>query len=196
MNFAFFRSLLRCAAVPLALSFAAPAAAEEPLPADGLVAPGALLIDGAPVDCGDTPALVSDRYPDYGAARPGLIILNPLRLKPLPPTARLLIYYHECAHQYVGRSELDADCWAVQTARRRGRLSRGGLQDACRFVDGLAGNEHHPPGALRCAHMTRCYDDTYRVKAETPGTSGGRAAGSEAGFSGSFADPPRPTVPR
>lgn len=175
-------------AAPLAM--AAEPSAVSPSPA-GLVAPGALLIDGMPVDCGTTPALVSDGYPDYGAARPGLIILNPVRLKPLPPAARLLIYYHECAHQSVGRSELAADCWAVQTARREGQLTRSGLQDACEFIDHLPGNERHPPGGLRCAHMARCYDDTYRVKAETRGAGNGGETGSEAGFSGSFAAPPR-----
>jgi hypothetical protein len=131
------------------------------------VGPGALLINGAPVSCGRTPALISEYYPDYGAARPGLIILNPRRLQPLPPAARVLIYYHECAHQYVGRNELAADCWAVQKARRDGRLSLAGLREACRFISKLPANKHHPPGVLRCRHMARCYNDTYLRRASS-----------------------------
>lgn len=160
------RSLLRFAAVAALCCLGGSAGGSEFTRMNGLIAPGALQIDGTPVSCGSTPALISDGYPDYGAARPGLIILNPSRLLPLSPAARLLIYYHECAHQFVGRSELAADCWAVQKARRDGLLTRSGLQNACQFIQKLPANKHHPPGQLRCGHMARCFDDTFRARAD------------------------------
>jgi hypothetical protein len=131
-----------------------------------LIQPGQLTIGGFRVKCGRIPALVSERYPDFGASRIGLIILNPSRLKRLSPGARLLIYYHECAHQYVGSSELDADCWAVQKVRREGLMSRIGLKKACSFIKSLPANRRHPPGEMRCRHMTRCYNNTFRTKVD------------------------------
>ena len=64
-------------------------------PVRKLVKPGQLMIDGYVVKCGRTPALISESYPDFGAARRGLIILNPRRLRNLSRGAKLLIYYHE-----------------------------------------------------------------------------------------------------
>ncbi len=131
-----------------------------------LIRPGQLLIDGLRVRCGSTPVLISRRHPDFGAARPGLIILNPVKLQNLPRGARLLVYYHECAHQHVGGSELAADCWAVQKVRREGLMDRAGLGQACSFIKGLPANRRHPPGNLRCNHMKRCYNDTFRNRAD------------------------------
>jgi len=141
-------------------------------PARKLVRPGQLMIDGFVVKCGTTPALISESYPDFGAARRGLIILNPLKLRALPRGAKLLIYYHECAHQYVGGSELAADCWAVQKVRREGLMNRAGLKNACSFINKLPANRRHPPGAMRCRHMMRCYNDTFRARADKGVTKG------------------------
>lgn len=132
-----------------------------------LVKPGQLKIAGYAVQCGSTPVLMSEQFPDFGAARRGLIILNPVKLKRLSGGARLLIYYHECAHQYVGKNELAADCWAVQKVRREGLMDRAGLKDACSFIESLPGNRRHPPGDMRCRHMMNCYNDAFRVKANT-----------------------------
>jgi len=126
-----------------------------------LVQPGHLVIGGHAVKCGTTPALINDRYPDFGAARRGLIILNFLKQRNLPRDARLLIYYHECAHQYVGGSELAADCWAVQKVRRDGLMDKKGLKNACSFIKSLPVNRSHPPGKMRCQQMIRCYNNTY-----------------------------------
>ncbi len=152
-----------------------------------LVKPGQLTIDGYLVRCGATPALISETYPDFGAARRGLIILNPQRLRSLTHGAKLLVYYHECAHQYVGGSELAADCWAVQKVRREGLMSRAGLKKACRFIERLPANRRHPPGTLRCRQMMRCYNETFRTRAdreERPDVAG-VAPPSSRGFSGS-----------
>jgi hypothetical protein len=123
-----------------------------------LVKPGHLVLAGTTVKCGAIPALINDHYPDYGAAQRGLIILNLRKLAPLPRGARLLIYYHECGHQHVGGSELAADCWAVQKVRRAGLLDRGGLKNACTFIEHLPANKHHPSGKMRCREMMRCYN--------------------------------------
>ena len=130
------------------------------------IKPGRLMIDGLPVKCGRTPVLITERSPDFGSARRGLIILNPLKLSRLSRDAKLLIYYHECAHQYIGGSELAADCWAVQKVRREGLMDRAGLQNACSFIKRLPANRRHPPGVMRCRQMIRCYNNTYKRKAK------------------------------
>ncbi len=134
-----------------------------------LVKPGQLLIGGQAVKCGTTPALLTDHFPDFGAARRGLIILNLSKQKHLPLDARLLIYYHECAHQYVGGSELAADCWAVQKVRRDGLMDKKGLKNACLFIESLPANRSHPPGKMRCRQMIRCYNNTFLRSADKRG---------------------------
>ncbi len=135
-------------------------------PRGKLIKPGRLMIDGLRVNCGRTPVLISERSPDFGAARRGLIILNPLKLRRLPRDAKLLVYYHECAHQYIGSSELAADCWAVQKVRREGLMDLAGLKKACSFIKRLPANRRHPPGVMRCRQMTRCFNQTFRQKAD------------------------------
>jgi hypothetical protein len=156
-------------------------------PARKLIKPGQLLIDGFQVKCGSTPAVISDSYPDFGAARRGLIILNPRKLRTLSRDAKLLIYYHECAHQYVGGGELAADCWAVQKVRREGLMNASGLKKACSFIEKLPANRRHPPGKMRCRLMTRCYNETFRAKADkgqTPLKESDISSLSNSGFSG------------
>ena len=165
-----------------------------------LVKPGELLIDGFRVKCGTTPVLISEDYPDFGAARRGLIILNPQKLKKLSRGAKLLIYYHECAHQYVGGSELAADCWAVQKVRREGVMNRAQLLDACTFVKSLPANRRHPPGNVRCSHMMQCYRNTFRKDAhinKVHDATVGRGAFTSRGFSkpGLTVEPVVPVAP-
>ena len=154
-------------------------------PRGKLIKPGRLMIDGLPVKCGRTPVLISTRVPDFGSARRGLIILNPAKLRRLPRDAKLLVFYHECAHQYVGGSELAADCWAVQKVRREGLMDRAGLKNACSFIKGLPANRRHPPGVMRCRQMIRCYNDTYKRKAHKSPANGLRRGRPSRGFSGS-----------
>ena len=149
----------------LLLSFSLVEAASPSRLTGKLIKPGRLMIDGLPVKCGRTPVLITERFPDFGSARRGLIILNPLKLRRLSRDAKLLIYYHECAHQYIGGSELAADCWAVQKVRREGLMDRAGLQNACSFIKRLPANRRHPPGVMRCRQMIRCYNNTYKRKA-------------------------------
>ena len=174
-------------AVFVAGFIAVSASLAQAAPARKLIKPGQLLIDGFRVNCGSTPALISDSYPDFGAARRGLIILNPRKLRTLSRDAKLLIYYHECAHQYVGGSELAADCWAVQKVRREGLMNRSGLKNACSFIEKLPANRRHPPGNMRCRLMTRCYSETFRAKADkgqTPLKKSAISSLSNSGFSG------------
>ncbi len=181
-----------CAVMVAGLGFLPLIAPLGAAPARKLIRPGQLMIDGFVVKCGTIPALVSGSYPDYGAARRGLIILNPRRLRNLPRGAKLLIYYHECAHQYVGGSELAADCWAVQKVRREGLMNRKGLKQACSFIRHLPGNRRHPPGVMRCRHMMRCYNDTFRTRADrgnAPGQQSVIGSRSSRGFSGNPAAP-------
>ncbi|MCP4933761.1 MAG: hypothetical protein GY927_06035 [bacterium] len=152
-------------------------------PRGKLIKPGRLMIDGLLVNCGRTPVLISEQSSDYGAAWRGLIILNPLKLRRLPRDAKLLVYYHECAHQYIGGSELAADCWAVQKVRREGLMDRAGLKNACSFIKNLPANRRHPSGIMRCRQMTRCFNKTFSQKAGKQPAFRPRGRLSNRGFS-------------
>ena len=109
-------------------------------------------------------------FQSWGGAYPGFVILNPDWLKDLATPVKLYVYAHECGHQYVGRDEEDADCFAVKRGRRYGWLKDEGMDAICTFISKLKGDSQHFAGAKRCEIMRRCYADA------TP-----RAERSEAG---------------
>lgn len=134
------------------------------------------VIAGVPVNClsagtGQRVAFVANPWlNDVGRARPGMpptIEMNPAVLGQLPRTMQLFWYGHECAHHALGHtigglslaSESAADCWAVQTGRRQGFLSRADIES---FVPYLYGNPGSPwghlPGPQRIAQLMSCYE--------------------------------------
>ena len=80
--------------------------------------------------------IVRDDLPWAGAATEvngeSVIYWNQSRNRRATHAARLFIYMHECAHHVLGHVwkapspewEVEADCWAVQTLRERGRLRK------------------------------------------------------------------------
>ena len=80
--------------------------------------------------------IVRDDLPWAGAATEvngeSVIYWNQSRNRRATHAARLFIYMHECAHHVLGHVwkppspewEAEADCWAVQTLRERGRLRK------------------------------------------------------------------------
>jgi len=124
-----------------------------------LVAAGKLVIDGQRMRCGRRPTVMNPKFDSWGGAYPGFVILNPDRIKDLPTPVKLYVYAHECGHQFVGRSEEAADCFAVKRGRRYGWLDQDGLEDICTFISKLKGTWNHPPGPVRCKKMRVCYRD-------------------------------------
>ena len=122
-----------------------------------IIPSGQLDLDGHKPTCGDRPTILDDRLDDFGGAYPGFVILNPKLLATTTTTVKLWIYGHECGHQYRGRDESAADCFAVQRGRDEKWLSPKGLDEICRFMAPAKADASHVSGAERCTAMRRCY---------------------------------------
>lgn len=151
-------------ALALALAGAALALVPRPeslqaTPEDKVVAAGKLRLAGRVMSCGRTPTLMSPTFWDYGGARKGQIILNPIKLAELAEPVRLWVYAHECGHQIYGAGEIRADCYAVRRGRREGWLDAAGMKQVCEFLKDHPGDWVHPPGPKRCREMTQCFKD-------------------------------------
>jgi hypothetical protein len=114
------------------------------------------VIGGAQVDCDGAVTIVAP-INDIGMALPGQIILNPILFN-YYPFIQLFVYYHECAHQYVGRNEPAADCWAIRLGRDRGWLPPAfANMIAMQFINS-PGDWTHAPGPWRVQMMANCYN--------------------------------------
>lgn len=122
-----------------------------------LIAAGKLTMAGRRLICGRRPAVMDPNFDSWGGAYPGFIILNPRRLEGLSPTIKFYVYAHECAHQFVGRDEAAADCFAMRRGRLRGWLNQDGLEEICTFISQLKGDDEHAPGVERCKAMRQCF---------------------------------------
>ena len=105
-----------------------------------LVPKGKLTIDGKRKMCGNRPTVMDPKFDSWGGAYPGFVILNPVRLKRLPSVVKFYVYAHECGHQFVGRDEDAADCFAVKRGRRYGWLDASGMAQICSFISQLKGD--------------------------------------------------------
>ncbi|GAB4233429.1 MAG: hypothetical protein Kow0032_16690 [Methyloligellaceae bacterium] len=123
-----------------------------------LVEPGALRIDGARMICGKRPTVIDPGFESWGGAYPGYLILNPKRMEGLSTVIKMFIYAHECGHQFIGRDEDAADCFAVKRGRRYGWLGPEGLEEVCTFMAKLKGDWDHAAGPDRCRKMKICYE--------------------------------------
>lgn len=125
-----------------------------------IVPAGALEIDGATFSCGHRPTVIADTLDDYAAAYYGFLILNEQRFSKLPMTLKRYVYAHECAHQYVGRGELAADCHAVRQGRLEGWLDQKGVDTICGFIGQAKASPTHPAGPRRCEYIRACFSDS------------------------------------
>jgi hypothetical protein len=123
-----------------------------------LLAAGQLRVGGETYTCAHVPTVLSSRLDDYGAAYFGLILLHPDRFAAMSPVLRRFSYAHECGHQFIGRNEFAADCYAVRTGRSEGWLDAAAMDEICTFISQTKGSDRHPPGPARCAHMRQCLD--------------------------------------
>jgi len=95
------------------------------------------------------------------------IVLNPTRLKTIPPKLQAFFYEHECAHHILGHnynptlaSEAEADCLAVKVGRDKGLFARSDIVAFRPWIEPLRGSlRGHLPGKQRQRLMTLCFDD-------------------------------------
>jgi len=125
-----------------------------------IVPAGELRIDGQTFSCGHRPTVIAGALDDYAAAYYGFLILNKERFAKLPMTLKRYVHAHECAHQYVGRGELAADCYAVRQGRREGWLDEKGVEEICGFIGRAKASPTHPAGPKRCEYIRACFADS------------------------------------
>jgi len=127
---------------------------------------GKMTLDGHPVLCGTRPTVIDAKLDSWGGSFPGYLILNPDRLKGLATPVKFYVYYHECGHEFVGASEVGADCFSIQRGVGTGWLDAKGMDQICAFISQLKGDAVHPPGPRRCQLMRRCYAAALEKKAQ------------------------------
>ncbi len=132
---------------------------KEAGPKAKLVGAGELKIDGNTMLCGRRPTVIDPGFASWGGAYPGYLILNPKKMNGLATVVKLFIYAHECGHQFIGRDEQEADCFAVKRGRRYGWLTEEGLGEICSFMGRLKGDWDHASGQDRCQKMRICYKE-------------------------------------
>jgi hypothetical protein len=110
-----------------------------------------------PLRCGRVPVVLDPGFEDYAAAFFGFLIVNPERFLHLPPVVQRFAFAHECGHQFVGYSEIAADCHAARLGRREGWLGPVELEEVCNFFLASKGSPFHLPGPQRCAAIRACY---------------------------------------
>ncbi len=126
------------------------------------------IIAGVPVFCnsyeGQPVALVADySLPDVGRAAPGnppIIVLNPNELSRMTPRMQLFWYGHECAHHVLGpaNSEINADCWSIQTMRDQGLISINEIPELMAQIEQTPGSMWgHLPGPQRAQLFAQCF---------------------------------------
>ena len=126
---------------------------------------GELLIANRALRCGRMRNVLDPGLPTLGSASPGLVVLNPYLLNRQPDAVRLFVFYHECGHHYVGRSELGADCWAVNQGIRQGWLDHQAIEQVCQDFGNYPASATHPSGARRCANLRQCFANAIAVAA-------------------------------
>ncbi len=125
---------------------------------DGVYKPGTLILAGKRLRCGKVKTLVSLKYWKTAGSIPGLIGLNPRKLKKYSRVEQWFIYTHECGHIAGLRSELNADCYGVQQGLKLGWLDQKGLDQLCAYWRPKKGDAAHPPGKQRCERMSACFN--------------------------------------
>ena len=119
--------------------------------------PGTFSIDGVPARCGTVPIILDTSMSDVGMSGYGLIYLNPIHLEGLETGLRLWWLAHECAHHFVGPSELAADCWSIRKGRDEGWFPPDMFPEMDRMFADNRGDSEHPSGPVRVDHMRACY---------------------------------------
>lgn len=138
------------AAVGVALSSATPGSAQT-------YQPGTFTIDGIPARCGNVPIILDTGISDVGMSGHGLIYLNPTYFEGLQTGLRLWWLAHECAHHFVGPSELAADCWSIRKGRDEGWFPPEMFLPMERMFEHNRGDSEHPSGPDRVSRMMKCY---------------------------------------
>lgn len=102
-----------------------------------------------------------------------VILTDPDLMRPLPTALRLFFELHECGHHALGhllspngRSEREADCWAVAQGHRLGAFDRAAIGSWLPYFSPSRGDINgHLPGPKRVDFLLSCYDDAPGIMA-------------------------------
>lgn len=111
---------------------------------------GTVTVAGQRIVCSGVRFRFDRELNNFGMYWPGLIKLNPKRLRSLPPTVQRFVVLHECGHRRHD-DESGADCWAVQRGKSQGWLTAGGIAQICAVF------KRHPKNVWRCPKLKSCY---------------------------------------
>lgn len=94
---------------------------------------------------------------DVGYTTPKGIYYNPTVLSRMSQDLQLFWLGHECGHATLQTSvEERADCWSAQTGVRQGWLSPADADQLAADMANNPGDNSHPPGPERVAHVRAC----------------------------------------
>ena len=111
---------------------------------------GSVSVAGKRISCAGVRFRFDRKLNNYGMYWPGLIKLNPDRLRGLPRVVQRFVVLHECGHRHFA-DEAGADCWAAKHGRRQGWLTVRGIRQVCMVF------RRHPKNIWRCAKLKRCF---------------------------------------
>lgn len=146
-----------------------------PAPSSTEAAGAGFRVAGMPMNCTDfrgrtVLALKVSNLGDVGRAwvvnTVPYILLDPELMRRLPKPLQIFFYVHECAHHKLGhwynptgKSEKEADCWAIEYGRDRGILQRQMVVDFEPWLAKSRGSAFgHLPGRERVQHLLACFD--------------------------------------
>ncbi len=120
----------------------------------------ALEIAGKEVTCSHNRLIVDNRLENEGMSDGRNIVINKKLLRQFSPEVQWFIFYHECGHSHVGRSELKADCWAIREGKRQGWLKEEHLKPICDSWEDAPATATHPSARRRCSNISMCFKET------------------------------------
>ncbi|MBS0237761.1 MAG: trypsin-like peptidase domain-containing protein [Proteobacteria bacterium] len=115
-------------------------------------APGKLRLAGTLQLCGMQPTVMDPTLDADSKPLKDFLVLNPSRIKLLPPVVQRWLYARGCAFRFRGPDPLVADCFATARGNRQGWMTPDGVDQVCAYVTDQDG------GAIpeRCMLIRKC----------------------------------------
>ena len=119
-----------------------------------------------PVRTVEIPDLGDAGRAEFVAGAP-VIMLDPALMARLPASLQVFFKLHECAHHVLGhlfaptgRSEKEADCWAIREGRKRDVVTKDDvIAWKPHFAASRGSTFGHLPGPQRIEFLLGCFED-------------------------------------
>ncbi len=102
-----------------------------------------------------------------------VVMTDPELMKTFPVALQVFFKLHECGHHALGhllapsgRSEREADCWAIAQGHALGVFDRAAIESWRHYFSTSLGDVNgHLPGPVRVDFLLSCYDDAPGIMA-------------------------------